>query len=198
MSLLKRGAPFAAILGLGLILGSSAANATTLVGPASAAQGFDGLVVDSVTYDVTFVHDSYNNVYASRPPTFLGNTAGADDADTALIAALKNSAVTGLTGLIVPDYYSNLYLFVPSAVPNGGFVGSVGCGTDFHGICEQPVFPPPWGISTPAVDPATTYNLLDYAVFRVVTPLPATFPLFAGGLGTLGLLGWRRKRKVPA
>jgi hypothetical protein len=26
-------------------------------------------------------------------------------------------------------------------------------------------------------------------------PLPATLPLFAGGLGAMGLLGWRRKRK---
>ncbi len=28
------------------------------------------------------------------------------------------------------------------------------------------------------------------------TPLPATLPLFASGLGALGLLGWRRKRKA--
>src|SRR5262249_14255337 len=28
------------------------------------------------------------------------------------------------------------------------------------------------------------------------TPLPAALPLFAGGLGALGLLGWRRKRAV--
>jgi hypothetical protein len=28
------------------------------------------------------------------------------------------------------------------------------------------------------------------------TPLPAALPLFATGLGTLGLLGWRRKRKA--
>jgi hypothetical protein len=27
------------------------------------------------------------------------------------------------------------------------------------------------------------------------TPVPAALPLFAGGLGALGLLGWRRKRK---
>jgi hypothetical protein len=27
-------------------------------------------------------------------------------------------------------------------------------------------------------------------------PLPATFPLLASGLGAMGLLGWRRKRKV--
>jgi len=30
------------------------------------------------------------------------------------------------------------------------------------------------------------------------TPLPAAFPLFASGLGALGLLGWRRKRKQAA
>src|SRR5262249_49233462 len=30
------------------------------------------------------------------------------------------------------------------------------------------------------------------------TPLPAALPLFATGLGGLGLLGWRRKRKAPA
>jgi hypothetical protein len=29
-------------------------------------------------------------------------------------------------------------------------------------------------------------------------PLPATLPLFATGLGVLGLLGWRRKRKAAA
>jgi hypothetical protein len=32
----------------------------------------------------------------------------------------------------------------------------------------------------------------------VATPLPAALPLFAGGLGALGLLGWRRKRKAVA
>jgi len=30
------------------------------------------------------------------------------------------------------------------------------------------------------------------------TPLPATLPLFATGLGALGLLGWRRKRKASS
>ena len=30
------------------------------------------------------------------------------------------------------------------------------------------------------------------------TPLPGTLPLFASGLGMLGLLGWRRKRKASA
>jgi len=30
------------------------------------------------------------------------------------------------------------------------------------------------------------------------TPLPAALPLFAGGLGALGLFGWRRERKADA
>jgi len=30
----------------------------------------------------------------------------------------------------------------------------------------------------------------------IATPLPSAFPLFATGLGGLGLLGWRRKRKT--
>jgi hypothetical protein len=30
------------------------------------------------------------------------------------------------------------------------------------------------------------------------TPLPATLPLFVSGIGGLGLLGWRRKRKAQA
>jgi hypothetical protein len=30
------------------------------------------------------------------------------------------------------------------------------------------------------------------------TPLPAALPLFATGVGGLGLLGWRRKRKAQA
>jgi len=32
----------------------------------------------------------------------------------------------------------------------------------------------------------------------VPTPLPAALPFFATGLGALGLLGWRRKRKAHA
>ena len=32
----------------------------------------------------------------------------------------------------------------------------------------------------------------------IETPIPAALPLFATGLGALGLLGWRRKRKAAA
>ena len=39
----------------------------------------------------------------------------------------------------------------------------------------------------------------EFAIAPVApTPLPAALPLFATGLGALGLLGWRRKRKHAA
>ena len=37
-----------------------------------------------------------------------------------------------------------------------------------------------------------------WSIAADATPLPAALPLFATGLGALGLLGWRRKRKQAA
>jgi len=47
---------------------------------------------------------------------------------------------------------------------------------------------------TPQTDPAYAVGFSPVAA----TPLPATLPLFAGGLGAMGLLGRRRKRKNAA
>jgi len=46
---------------------------------------------------------------------------------------------------------------------------------------------------TTCLNPASTFSDSVTA-----TPLPAALPLFATGLGGLGLLGWRRKRKAQA
>ncbi len=41
-----------------------------------------------------------------------------------------------------------------------------------------------------------SYGGIDtFAASTSVTPLPAALPLFATGIGAMGLLGWRRKRK---
>ena len=52
------------------------------------------------------------------------------------------------------------------------------------------------------VDPSTP-NANEYSIITdgignspATTPIPAALPLFATGLGALGLLGWRRKRKA--
>ena len=51
-------------------------------------------------------------------------------------------------------------------------------------------------------DEANCVQTADYGSWTKVqvnpTPLPAALPLFATGLGALGLLGWRRKRKHAA
>jgi hypothetical protein len=53
-------------------------------------------------------------------------------------------------------------------------------------------------VTLPTCDPS--FPLLPGACLegRSYVPLPATLPLFAAGLGALGLLGWRRKRKAAA
>jgi len=43
----------------------------------------------------------------------------------------------------------------------------------------------------------STWDTTDSFVINIV-PLPAALPLFATGIGGLGLLGWRRKRKAQA
>ena len=48
-------------------------------------------------------------------------------------------------------------------------------------------------------DPHAIDGYIHPATFSVTpTPLPAALPLFATGLGALGLFGWRKKRKAAA
>jgi hypothetical protein len=176
------------------LLGVSRASAATLVGTTSDATGIDGLVVDSVTYDVTFVHDSYDTVYASNTPTFLGNSIGGSDAATALVSALNSLAVQTLTG--IPTGSEQL-LLIPTQLENFGLSND-----GFVVECNvNPCSAPDQFASTTYnnVTNATQFATTDYAVFvTATTPLPAALPLFATGLGGLGLLGWRRKRKAQA
>ena len=46
--------------------------------------------------------------------------------------------------------------------------------------------------------PCATRNITAGSLDVSSTPLPAALPLFAGGLGALGLFGWRKKRKAIA
>jgi hypothetical protein len=46
--------------------------------------------------------------------------------------------------------------------------------------------------------PVNAQIVVDFQNVVGTTPLPAALPLFAGGLGAMGLIGWRRKRKAAA
>ena len=114
----------AVFIAIGGMVVTEPSYAVTLVGTTNNASGIDGLVIDSVTYDVTFVNGSYNSVYTT-PPTFLGNDTGAGDATTALIAALKVLGVTNLVGLTNPNYYTLYSAAVPEQYPVSGLVAAI-------------------------------------------------------------------------
>jgi hypothetical protein len=46
--------------------------------------------------------------------------------------------------------------------------------------------------------PGVFFHATNGTLTPSTTPVPATLPLFATGLGALGLLGWRRKRRAQA
>jgi hypothetical protein len=174
------------------LLGVSQAGAATLVGTTTDATGIDGLVVDGTTYNLTFSDASYNSVYASSAPTFLGNFSGAIDASIALAAALNDLNVLTLTGLVntveaawIP--YIHTYPTDPTAV------------FSTLAVCNPCLLAGGWSNAMNLSDvydddlPSGDINV-DYVVFSA-TPIPAALPLFATGLGAMGLLGWRRKRK---
>lgn len=78
------------LLAVGLACGSMAAKGTpTLVGSTDNASGVDGVVVNSITYNVSFSVSSYDATF----------TSGADQlaAATSLSAALNLLSVTGLS-----------------------------------------------------------------------------------------------------
>jgi hypothetical protein len=73
---------------------------------------------------------------------------------------------------------------------------------DLQGWTRDAALDPDWlrvggDIVGPTPATAPTFNFT-FSLTGDVIPLPATLPLFATGLGALGLLGWRRKRKAQA
>jgi len=140
---------------------------------------------------------------------------------TAAVAILNNSnaefghqstCVTGSPNCI-PSFNGTFRVTVPAdqilkvlVQASAGTLGDelVPCGS---ALCERN---PLGGFASASADP---YLFLDqdflnqgYTLFVSpnvangpvsATPLPAALPLFATGLGALGLLGWRRKKKLP-
>jgi len=67
--------------------------------------------------------------------------------------------------------------------------------SDFAGLFNVTVSGAPiWFVVAGVTDGGTSGIMAADSV--TVTPLPAALPLFATGLGTIGVLGWRRKKKA--
>lgn len=193
-----------------VLIGS--ANATLILeGSSTDATGIDGVMVNGVTYDVTFVNGSYSSVYATNPPTSLNDAALADQGASQLAIALDHFSVSGFNGLTsITETPTAIWALVPVTAPSGPDLPSeyaAGCApanaasaqcsslSDFNwsaGLELQTDF---------AASGESSYANFDYAVFTAptsTTPLPGAFPFFATGLAGVGLLGWRRKRSGAA
>ena len=111
-------------------------------------------------------------------------------------ADLEAEADTPAT-VLLSAYESSKASFVGSASAHGAYIGDT------------------WPEGTLSLSSLTPFNLVEISIplpastadffldnVTVSTPntvpLPAALPLFATGLGGLGLLGWRRKRKAQA
>jgi hypothetical protein len=123
-----------------------------------------------------------------------------------------NGSITGQEVLFTVNFTTPFdlpadhYFFVPQVQVSGGEflwlsanrsnpsfpAGS----TDLQSWVRDEALAPDWSrIGTDIVGGTTTptFNAA-FSLEGVITPLPAALPLFATGLGVLGLLGWRRKR----
>jgi hypothetical protein len=132
-----------------------------------------------------------------------------------------NGAVTGqevqfqLTFLTPFDLPAGHYFFIPQVEitdPAGNFLWlsaerpivtgtTFPAGTtDLQGWTRDAMLDPDWlrvGMDIVGGTTPPTFNF-SFQLEGDAVPLPAAFPLFATGLGGLGLLGWRRKRKAQA
>jgi hypothetical protein len=149
------------------------AKAATVIFSGSVATEVEDLVVDGITYNVTFAKAS-----SAGFTTFNGNSAGAQTAVNELDAALNATTAVFVSSAGFGSI--DQFIVQDNGLGNGIATGSEQAVGNWQNL-------------------GVVANDLSEAVFTpVITPLPATLPLFATGLGALGLLGWRRKRKAQA
>jgi len=155
--------------GLAAALFSAAANASTMQ-----------------TYDIT-LHQTYGTLVTgsdftvtSTPFTITVPSSGyLLDMPTVTFTIGSNSYTSVLDVAFNGSMVSSIYGY--SALDNGDTLSSIGL-TSFQLYGT--------GIGS------TIGGTVSFAPAPATTPLPAALPLFATGLSALGLLGWRKKRKV--
>jgi hypothetical protein len=90
------------------------------------------------------------------------------------------------------DQWIDFYRLGEAAFALGGIAGVNICQAGGPAMCFETNDATGTGVYTRSLQS----GLVEFA--QTATPLPAALPLFATGLGALGLLGWRRKRKAAA
>ena len=175
-----------------LIAGGSAHAATALgflSGGAFIATEVDGVVINGITYNVTFAGGG-TTPEAPVGLTFIGDKTDANSAVNQIDAAL--------TAADAEEYdYFNLSSSTTSTGNQFAIVYSITAGptytADLGNRDSGPSFT--WSLEDPTVSAGAQFP--EFAEVST-TPLPATLPLFAGGLGFVGYLTRRKKRAQAA
>jgi hypothetical protein len=141
-----------------------------------------GVATESFLFSGTYM--------SSAPPqasmTFLYNISGPGEvfaSDTLSIAVAPTTSVPGANTSVAMSFVSD---------DEGGIFPPLSCfgitNCTLASIVETGAFQ----FVTTGVSDLT----VSFASDAAVVPIPGTLPLFATGLGALGLLGWRRKRRA--
>lgn len=138
----------------------------------------------ATTYGFTFVSTPDDGFFGTAFGTFDTNSSGLVTSLTGTQTVGESATAYSMTLLGPGDFASNDNLFSPTS-PYFDFSGIswVADGVDFNlggGYYE---------------DSANGFET-DVSIAISQTPLPAGLPLFAFGLGAIGLFGWRRKREA--
>jgi hypothetical protein len=163
---------------------------------------------ESIFASITIVGQDYDNGIANADIYSYPNLT--NTLTFAYVNPATNSTTTGppTTSVSYYEWTGGPIAFTPSGsvdLSSGWTLLGTSSAVDFSFSTtltpiEAVILSVPIGAGGPIVIPGVGgYNVAeDFVVAFRTTPLPAALPLFVTGLGALGLLGWRRKRKAAA
>ncbi len=185
---------------------------TKLLGLAAAA-GLAAMVASSPSYALSF-YFSFSDFGGNIAGTVTGEIEGLTDnsfsTPSAVIVQSYPLALSTPGGYLPPAPFDAVAL---GSSVTGGFTVTSGqiTGGNFYAYNEL-LSPYAWELGflgAGGVNPGVTWlstpngetgtvDAYNPPTFVAATPIPAALPLFASGLGAMGLFGWRKKRKAAA
>jgi len=196
-----------------LVGGTVAANASTYlatveqVGPNVVATGsgsvdLTGLISQGLFFGVTAVSGSVGYLSLGNGGFTSGFSGLSGPASFGLGSTVNVSATSGPFTAISGSGFGTPFIFVPQGYVSNTALGPSTSTFAAATLASLGLIPGTyiwtWGAAAAPTLDGPALNSFTLQIVAPTVPLPAALPLFATGLGVLGLLGWRRKRKASA